>query len=394
MDAFRYNINMSYMYNNKEYVIDSTNITNFVIDYSYDTRNMPILFVTTSIDKKVVDDMIKNSRTKTIILTISKYTKDSSITIQKNYIHDEFMYFLSDDLNNVDDLDYSDSTANSKDIYRKITIGMIDLKLMNNNKKLINEVFINTNLLDIVLKNTSHMNLLIEPIPDLLVPRLIIPPLTSISKYIKFIDSYNSLYPTAYRLFYDFNRTYLLSSAGNNIPAKGENINSIIINVSKSTTADSKVQGMHIDKPGKAYIIELSDTDIKCLEDKATDISYNKIIGIASDGTYRSVDLTLQTPVKNSSEKVRIEMMTNDNIKQVDNIKADILNSSMSLYFAKTELDTSILTLNRKFIVKNYARLYNKDGVFILSSKKEIYTPDNGSFILTTMITLKKAIVS
>ena len=61
MDLFRYSISMIYIYNSKEHVIDSSNIKNLIVDYDYDNRNMPILFIT-SID--VVDDMIVNSRTK------------------------------------------------------------------------------------------------------------------------------------------------------------------------------------------------------------------------------------------------------------------------------------------------------------------------------------------
>lgn len=393
MNSYRYSIGMTYMYKKKEYPIDSSNIKSLVVDYDYDNRNMPILFITAAIDKNVVDDMIKNSRTKTLILNVAKTTKDASMSIQKNYIYGEFIYFISDDLNDTSELDYSSSTKESADIYRKITIGLISKNLIDNNKRLTNDIFMNTSLLDIVLKHTSHMNMLVEPLADIIMPRFIVPPLTSISKFIRFVDNYHSLYTTSYRLFYDFNRTYLISSAGNNIQAKGENNNSIIINVNKSNTQESKAQGMYTDKTNKAYIIQLSSTDIKCLEDKATDISYNKIIGIASNGTYKTVELNLQNAIK-SIEKVRIERMSNDNVDQINSIRNDILNSSMTIHFAKTELDTSVLTMNRKFIIKNYDKLYNKDGIFILSAKKEIYSPDNGSFILTTMISLKKTITS
>ena len=393
MDLFRYSISMTYIYNSKEHVIDSSNIKNLIVDYDYDNRNMPILFITASIDKNVVDDMIVNSRTKTIILTVSKYVKDSSITIRQNYIHGEFIYFLSDDLNPTSELDYSTTTKDSKDIYRQITIGLIDKKLIDNNKRLINDIFLNTSLLDIILKHTSHMKMLIEPVRDVKIPRFIIPPLTTISQFIKFTNFYYNLYSTPYRLFYDFDKTYLLSSSGNNIPARGEDINSIIINVNKDNNQNSKVQGMYTDKVNKAYIIELSAADIKCLEDKATDISYNKIIGISSTGKYKTVDINLPNAT-NAPEKVKITRITNDNLDQLENIKTGILNSSMRLNFVKTELDTSVLTMNRKFIIKNYDKLYNKDGTFILSSKKEIYSKDNDSFILSTIISLKKAITS
>lgn len=392
MSLYKYSASIIYLYNDLEYIIDSTHIKNIVIDYDYDNKNMPIVLITAAIDKKVIDDMILNSRKKTMTLTISKYLKDSPMIIKKNYIHGQFIYFLSDNLNSGKDLDY-ENNRDGKEVYRKITIGMVDINLINKNKRMINDIFINTNLIDIILKHTSHMKLLIEPVANIKVNRFIIPPVNSITNFIKFTDFNYSLYPTEYRLFYDFDKSYLISSAGNNVPAIGEDINTVIINVNKNLTPESKSQGLYIDNINKVYIIELSTSDIRCLEDKATDISYNQILTIGSDGTYKFSNLNLNDSITGPN-KIRIERMTNNNINQADNITAGIVNSSMAISFIKTELDTSILTINRKFIVKNYEKLGNRDGTFILAAKKEIYTPDGGDFILTTAITLRKAIIS
>ena len=72
-EQYRYNIEVQYEYDKQLVVLDCTQIHSLIIDYDYDNRNMPIMFLKASIDKNILDDMIKNSTTKTITMIISKY---------------------------------------------------------------------------------------------------------------------------------------------------------------------------------------------------------------------------------------------------------------------------------------------------------------------------------
>ncbi len=231
--VYRYKIRLSYITSDdKEYNFDTKNIHNLLIDYDYDNKNRPTLFIKVSIDKNILDDMIKNKDTNTITLIISKYNTLSNFHIEEEYIKSQFIYFLSEDINYQKDLDYAGVEKDTEDKFKMVSLGMMKKDLIDNNKVLINDIIVDTDMMNIVYKHLSHMNLLIEPFKNQEpIKRFIIPPITSITKFINYLDSYNSLYDTKYRLFFDHNRTYLISSSGEAVRARDEDYSSVIINI-------------------------------------------------------------------------------------------------------------------------------------------------------------------
>ena len=83
---YRYDIEARYLYQGAEIIIAKENIKTLMIDYEYESKNMPILLLKCSIDKNVIDDMIENNKTKYITLKVTKYIKDNSIKVNENYI--------------------------------------------------------------------------------------------------------------------------------------------------------------------------------------------------------------------------------------------------------------------------------------------------------------------
>lgn len=390
INQYRYNIEFQYEYNKSVVTIDSTQIHSVTIDYDYDNRNMPIMFLKASIDKNILDDMIKNSTVKTITAIISKFIYNDPVKIKQHYIRDRFVYFLPKDMNIDKDIDYNEYTKDARDIYKSVTIGLMKLDNINNNKRLINDVFMNTTVMNMILKYTSHMKLLIEPIQNNTpIDSFIVPPLSSITEYIKYLDDYFTLYPSGYRLFYDYDKTYLLSGSGKQIESLGLDTYSIIINVNNTTKIESKVQGMEIDKKQKTYFIDVDARDVSVFQDEATDKTYNTIIGIGSDGKYNKVKLATEN-IDLSIEKTRIERLPNNNLKIINNIKRQIEDKSICVNIVKTELDSSIFTINRQYIIRNFDTLGRNTGKFLLSRKREIYTLDNDNFILSSILTFKK----
>lgn len=389
-EQYRYNIEVQYEYDKQLVVLDCTQIHSLIIDYDYDNRNMPIMFLKASIDKNILDDMIKNSTTKTITMIISKYIYNDAMKLKENYIKDTFIYFLPKDMNSNKDLDYNNYTKDSIDIYKKVTIGLMKLDNIVNNKRIINDVFRDTTIVNMILKYLSHMKLVIEPISNTnTIPSFIVPPISSISEYIKFLDDYFTLYPTGYRLFYDYNVTYLISSSGKHIDTNDSNNYSVIINVNNTITEESKIQGMEIDRKQKTYFIEVDSKDINMFQDEATDKTYNTILGIGSDGSNNKVKLNTEN-IDHSIEKTRIERIPNNNLKILNNMKRKIEDKSIYVNVVKTELDTSILTINREYIIRNFDKLGYRNGRFLLSRKREIYTLDNDNFILSCILTFRK----
>lgn len=389
-EQYRYNIEVQYEYNKDLVVLDSTQIHSLTIDYDFDNRNMPIMFLKASIDKNVLDDMIQNSTTKTLTIIVSKFSYNNTIKINENYIRDQFIYFLPKDLNANKDLDYSNYTKDSIDIYKTVTIGLMKLSNITNTKKVINDVFKDTTIMNMILKHLSHMKLVIEPIANTnTIPSFIVPPISSVTEYIKYLDDYFTLYPTGYRLFYDYNTTYLISSSGKSVETANINNYSVIINVNNTITEESKSQGMGIDRKQKAYFIEVDSTDITMFQDEATDKTFNTILGIGSDGSTGKVKLNTEN-VNLSTERTLIERVPNNNLKILNNMKRKIEDKSILVNVVKTELDTSVFTINREYVIRNFDKLGYRNGKFLLSRKREIYTLDNDNFILSCILTFRK----
>lgn len=382
LEQYRYSMTLDYDYNGTQVNLDSTNISNVVIDYDYDNHNMPTIVITANIDKNIVDDMIANCKTKVLNFTIYKYLSNSSQQLKEKYISGQFIYFTSnDDLNNNSTLDYSTTTSDSKDIYRKITLGLMMQSLIDNNKITINDVIETATLSSTILHYFGKLNLLLEPVNNYPISSFVIPAINSRSKLISFLDNAFNLYDNKYRLFYDFNRTYLLSSSGNAVQTKDESITSIIIKADDTTIDESKLQGM--DNQGTCYMIDVNADDIHYYEDNATTRTNSAIMAIGSNGDYS---------VSGTGDKYKIIRVNNDNVSKSQIEQSDVDNTSFAITLMKTELDTSVLTINKEYRIQNYDKLQDKDGKFLLSRKREVYTQDNGDYVLSNILTFRKAI--
>lgn len=382
---YRYDIEFTYIYKNKEKVFDITNIKSLMIDYDYDNKNMPVMLIKISIDKNIIDDMIEHCNDKEVILNVYKFDNSSTTKLKEVYISDSFMYFMSKETNDNKVLDYSDFTEDSEDIFKTITIGLVKKELLTNNKRIINEVFHNTSLINVLVKNMQHMKLLIEPLHNnKYIDSIIIPPTNSITNYIKYIDNIHSLYDTKYRLFYDFDMTYLLSSSGNIVKSNKDHIYTFIININNTVEEISKSQGVKTEND--TFIIDMDAVDVTTYEEDNTEKSYTTILGVDVNGN------VIETPIKNQSlsDSVRIERYVDGNSKAIDNLKSEINNKSLYVTLIKTELDASAITINKQYVIKNLDKLDYNDGQFILASKKELYIPDNDNYILTIILTLRQ----
>lgn len=241
-----------------------------------------------------------------------------------------------------------------------------------------------------MLKYLSHIKLLMEPFSNnKTIDNFIVPPITSVTNLVKYFDDYFGLYTTPYRLFYDYDKTYLISSSGNAVPEYGDESYSIIINVNKTTTLESKLQGIMTDRKQKAYFIDIDSKDINMYQDEATDKSFNTIITVDANGNYKKVKLETEN-IDTSKEKTVIERVHNDNIEIANKMKRIIEDKSIYVNVVKTEIDTSRITINKEYIIRNFDKLGYRNGKFLLSRKREIYTLDNDNFILSCIMTFRK----
>ena len=103
-----------------------------------------------------------------------------------------------------------------------------------------------------------------------------------------------------------------------------------------------------------------------------------------------SFDIVLNVSGNNgSATNVKIN---DDNYNMLKNIKASIENKINRLFINKNDLDPSLFSINKEYIVHNYDAHSDKDGHFILSRRLEIYIREDEKFTCNTMLELDKVL--
>lgn len=393
-NIYKYSVEMSYVLSQDDISnIDSMSIKSIAIDSDYKNANMPMLFITLSLNKRLIDKMVKNQDTGIMILNIKRCTVTSDMPdLYVNYINDKFIYFISEDINKNDSADYEGANADRNDIYKLTTIGLLSLDHVNKNKKVMNGV-VNGKLSSIMYYLTSHLPIVIEPpTTNTTLKNQFLPPLNSVAKALKYINSINVFYSTPYRFFIDFGVSYLLSSSGLPIKQKGEDIGTVLLVLKNSYDEGSKVQGMITSEEQSMYQIEIDAQDCELADNHVSDKSYSKLSVTNTSGN--KVDASLSNKSESSSivSKTKSVRVSNDNTGLIDNMISSLDNSAVQLLVQKNDIDSSVLTMNKEYFIKA-DEVYGSDkynGRYLLTRKRELYIREDDDFSMDVMLLLEK----
>lgn len=385
---YRYSMSIECRYGkNYRVFIDAEHIKSLVIDYDYDTKNSPLALLSIVVDKNVADIIIQNKDTAKIYLVIYKYVSNSEFAIKEVYIEEEFIYFTTDKENKTKSIDYVDEEDVNKDYTTPLLLGLVKQEIIDSNKQnIMNEIFQNARVIDMICKHNKR-KLLIEPPNKKVVDRLVVTPITTFTDYLKYIDDNVNIYEdSSYRLFYDYKRTYIMSEKGNAVYAKDDNKYPIVINILDNYNMESKLQGLEI--IDNKYVISVDDANVITQKDNSSNLVFNNLIGINSDGSKSSTTITSDR--QKLLTKTQIQRYNNDNTNNNISTKSTIENREKVINIIKHNLDTSILTINKQYII-NYK---NKDeeytGQYLLLKKKEVFSREETHFCITNVLTLSK----
>lgn len=375
MDQYKYTVQLRYN-KQKERIsqeINPMHIKSIIIDRDYIKNNLPVIFMTLSIEKSLIDHMIENSKSNTMVLTIYKYIyRESKLATKTKYIHEEMAYFIQDDLNYRASVDYNDD-ENDTEIYRTINIGLMGINSINNNKKTVNTILRNTTMMNAVQYCTSHMNMIIERFNyNESMKELLIKPQSSVAKTIAYLNGIKVFYKTPYRFFIDFDCGYLLSSSGTSVPRKGESINSILIIIRDPLNPNALEEGMITNYDTKNYQIDVSAADTQVYLNKITEKVYTAVSSISESGQTKSQSLNINQS-KYSKDKTEIIRTPSSNPNLIQNITASNNQTSASISLNKTNIDGSVFTPNKRYVIKNFDGHKDRDGDFILTRKRELF---------------------
>lgn len=392
-NIYKYTAAMSFILGQEVHDIDTMNIKSIAIDNDYKNANMPMIFVTVAINRKIIDKMVQNQDSGIIILDLQRAIINSDMPdLYSKYINDKFIYFISEDVNKTDEIDYEESNKDRDDLFKVVVLGLLSLDHVNKNKRDINGV-VNGNLASVLYYLIGNQPVLIEPPKDNIdMHNKFIPPMNSISKTLKYLNSLNVFYQTPYRFFIDFDCAYLMSSSGKAVKKKGEDISTIFLILRNTFNEASKVQGMIIDEKQSMYQIECDGIDCELADNHISEKSYSTISAINASGSSTQGSLsnrTKDTIVESKNKSIRL---ANDNTGLLDNMISASDSSAIQLLVQKTYIDSSVLTMNKEYIIKAdevyKTEAYN--GRYILTRKRELYIREDTNFVMNTMLLFEK----
>ena len=393
--SYEYSLQTTVIIKNKTYDITSNSIKSLTVSHDYDKNTMPSVYIGVNISSQLYNEMVANADTGIISLRVFRSVKDQNNAMQRLFFEDRFMYVMPSDPNYRSTLSDMDKETNTTDqnystSYLSGYIGLISLRCVEDNKKMFNEIVKNTDLISVVHKYTNHMNMCIEPFDQQCdIDQFIIPPITSITSLLAYLNDTFCFYKEGYRFFRDFDVSYLLSMKGKHIDDKRSIYNTVIISVRDPLEQLSNTLSMELDNKNKAYIVYVNATDTSIKVNRILDKQFNSIMGVNTLGEVLEEELDIPRSPE-SSKKVLLERVNSDNLTTIYNTKHKLESSAVIMQITKSEIDSSILTPNKEFQIRNYPNNAEYNGRYVLSYKKEVMFNDGDKFRGTVVFGLRK----
>lgn len=372
---YKYHASGYYVLGNEKYVIDYSNFRSIIIDHDYIKNNMPVMYAIISLSTKVTDLIVKNKDTGVFILNIQRAQDNSNngTDLWVDYINDTFVYMMADDINKTDSRDYENANEGRADIYKEITVGLLSQNLVNNNKKVVNGVLNCNSMTSAIYYTLGNRPIVMEPLENNSpLKNIFLPPVNSVAKSIKYLNSLRVFYNTSYRYYMDYDVSYLLSSSGKAVPSKGSKVNSVMLTLQNDYDMSSRVQGMTLNSKNGYYALNVGAGSVEVADYKEKSKSYSKVKYTQTNGTSESVDIYTPTSNSNFVSKTLNLRAPNDNTGLISNAQKD---SMLYMQVNKNDLDSSVFTPNKEYII-NADQVYKDCGYtgnYLLQRKRELY---------------------
>lgn len=396
-EQYNYKIVLKYIDStNVEVEIDSTQIQYILIDKDFDNINMPVISIFGSIEKNILDDMIKNMNSNLVTLGIYKYDNtNQSDNITDKYFNDRFIYIINEDLSKTDKLDNPDGidskTGNRQ--YKEVNIFLIQQDAVNNNRQTFNGVYHNASMNSLILQISNYLGkVLLEPIKyDTKYTQVIIPPIDSVSNYIRYLnDNLGVFYDTPYRFFIDFDATYIVSSSGNAVRARNQYTYTIAIDIKEIDVNISEEQGAYVDLNTGKYTIAIDTSKVEYTKNNVTNKMVNKVTVINAKGDVFEQEIS-DNQARITSTINQVLSITNNDQNVINPISSNIEANNVNLTIVKNDLDASLFTINKEYIINDPLH-ESYSGRYILAQTKQLFIKQNGNFIMSTVLSFRKAI--
>lgn len=392
-NIYRYTATITFTINDEVYKLPVLNIKSIAIDYDYIGSNMPMILLTLSIDRRLLDKVVQYQNTSTAIFELKRCIINSDMPdLFENYISDKFVYFIDEDINKKDKMDYQGPNEGREDLFSEIPVGLLSLDHVNKNKIDVNGIM-SGKLSSMMYYLTKHLSILMEPPENnVIMKELVLPPINSVSKALEYLNSVNVFYSTKYRFFIDFDCSYLISSSGKVVEKQGEDINTIFIEILDISEIEAALQGMTVDEEQSMYRFQVPSSDCEITDSCISEKNYTKISATMTSGDRIEGEISNKPSGSIINMKTRTIRIPNKNTGLLDNFVSSVDRSSIQLFVQKVDIDSSVLTINKEYIIKADSAYKSEEynGKYILIKKKELYMKKDDTFVLGVILFLEK----
>ena len=374
---------MSLIVGNKETNIPTPSVKSIVIDTDYENKIMPIIYVSLSINLELYNKLVTSVNDGKIYLNIKKYNVKADVPIKEDKLKDQFIYFIPSNATYIKDL--GDEKDNKLYSYIDITIGLMDIKLLDYKKKNFNTVYRNTDTRNLINIITSGRKLIMTPIKNnTKYNEFLMPPVTTRSEALDYIFNTDAFYDTMYTYFTDFDKSYLIDRTGRY--TDNGRLNTVFIDIKSLDARSSYYEGITIDNNKNCYVLYLNPDDKTIVPNKVTEKVTNQIIGV-----YQNEVTKLDLNINNSKHSADLTKSIFTRTNKVDTIiaKSELESTSVILNLSKANIDADIFTPDKAYTVSNYEEDKEYDGRYILIYKKEVIGRMDNQYATNTILGLR-----
>ena len=384
--------------------IAQDNMRSILIDKNFEDLNQPVLMLSVSVDKKILNRIIETQEDSLMALTLYKVNENNPDYIGDKVLEDLFIYMTDEDISYTNELDYNNDEHDRNDLFRNITFYLLKRDTVNNMNQVINacnrgnrsivgdKVFIEPiTMVDLLMRVADYFwPLLIEPLqhnPNF--DQVVIPPVTKVSDYIEYLnDNLYTFYDSGYRFFVDYDSAYIVSESGNKVEHRNEDYSTVIIEIGELLSLEHGRQGLIVDDENSCYRIFLPVSYTKFTKNPFTKRIVTNVTSLTSSGEVSSKNI-LENITKNNTAKTKLFTTKSSNPNIASNIESGLQNRNITLDINKPDLDASLFTVNKEYIIRNQVHP-EYDGKYLIQNVKQVFLKQDNKFKMSTLIRFAK----
>lgn len=393
LSRYAYNVEIVYISseNNKQYPILGESIHDIVITHDFDNALMPTIAIIINLEANVYEKMKLDQGKGMIYLNIKKFKTNGTSSAKISYIADQFDYIMNDNPNYTKKFD---KMVDGQGLaYKMCTIGLTKNKLINYNKKQFGGIMTNTNMSTLVQNGISHMPMVVEPIRfNAPIESMTVPAINTVVQYLAYLNDQKTFYGDQYLFFMDFNTCYLKSNSGKYLDAKDGQHKYVAFDIRDMTNYKALTSGIVIDDSQDSYIayIEAKNTEIR--PDRITPLEVGNVVTFDINGNTENVTIDTSSIVNVQSTDNSVVYAESDDPNYAQYIASTLQNNTVTIVVTKTEMDASIFTPNKEYLISHYQGYEQYTGRYYMAFKKELLHNQGVQFINATTIGLRMVV--